>query len=553
LHATVQTGGTWNVTPSPLVNGAHTVGVSVADAATNIGGATQALTVDTVLPVITINGGSTATTADPTPTISGTTDAAVGTIVTVAGAGVAMASLVQNGGSWNATPASSLADATYTVLVSLADPAGNVGVTTQSLTISFNASTTTTTTTIPPTTTTVPVVAVPVVNPVTAPVFAAVTAMRLFDTRTGESLDAIRSVPKHKVGGADEIEVSVVGIDDVVPAIGVGAVSLNITVTNAENDGFITVYACGTREQVSSVNYVSGQTVANAVLAPVSPSGTICIYSSAPTDLVADINGWFPLGAVFTPVGPKRVFDTRADQLQPTLRSVSKVAIRADSSLEVHLTDLPGLVPEQGVGSVSLNVTVTGATGAGFITVYDCVARALVSSVNFVAGDTVANAVLAPVSASGDVCFYSSATTDLVVDINGWLSSGSSFTAVSPRRLLDTRPGQSSTSLRAVSSRQVGGEYVLEVKITDLPGVVPASNVGAVSLNVTATGAGGPGYVTVYPCGVRREVSSLNYGTDQTVANAVVARLSPAGTICIYAQTPVDIVVDFNGWFSHSG
>ena len=77
------------------------------------------------------------------------------------------------------------------------------------------------------------------------------------------------------------------------PAGGVAAVSLNVTATNPEGDGYVTVSACGPREQVSSLNYGSGETVANAVLAPVSANGTICLYSQTPTDIIVDINGWF--------------------------------------------------------------------------------------------------------------------------------------------------------------------------------------------------------------------------------------------------------------------
>ena len=41
-------------------------------------------------------------------------------------------------------------------------------------------------------------------------------------------------------------------------------------------------------------------------------------------------------------------------------------------------------------------------------------------NVNFAALQTVPNAVLAPVSADGTVCFSGNAATDLVVDVSGW-------------------------------------------------------------------------------------------------------------------------------------
>ena len=79
-----------------------------------------------------------------------------------------------------------------------------------------------------------------------------------------------------------------------------------------------------------------------------------------------------------------------------------------------------------------------------------------------------------------------------------------------PERLFDTR-GESPNALRQVEVRQVGGGYELEVKATDLPGLVPASGVGAVTLNVAVDRSRGPGFVTVYPCGQRKLTASVNY------------------------------------------
>lgn len=39
--------------------------------------------------------------------------------------------------------------------------------------------------------------------------------------------------------------------------------------------------------------YAAGQTVSNAVLVPVSATGTVCFFSMVPTDLVVDLSGWF--------------------------------------------------------------------------------------------------------------------------------------------------------------------------------------------------------------------------------------------------------------------
>jgi hypothetical protein len=535
--------GTWSATASFHADGAHPVLVSITDLAGNARISNQTLTIDTIAPSVTTAGGSAITTNNATQTLIGTTSAAPGTIVTVTVAGQTMTTLVQTNGSWNVTP-TQMAQGMHVVNVAIPDAAGNVGISAQELTVDaahIGPPAPTLPGAVPPAAT-FPAGAAPAVVPV--------GPKRIFDTRPGESTNALRIVAKTMVGGGNVLEVRVAGLAAYVPDSGAGAVSLNVTVTGSTAAGFVTVYSCGARELVSSVNFDAGQTVANAVIVPISSSGTVCFFSSTPTHVIADINGWFPTGEAFTPVGPLRVFDTRPGQSPDALRTVPTHPIAAEGMLEVALTDLAGYVPGAAVDSVSLNVTVTSPVAAGYLTVYACGTRELVSSVNYVAGQTVANAVIAQVSPTGTVCFYSLASTDLIVDINGWFAEASGFNGTTPKRVLDTRPGESPNALRQVAKIPVGGNDVLEVRVTDLAAVVPNSGVGAVSLNVTATNTFAEGFVTVYSCATREHVSSLNYRGGQTVANAVIAPLSPIGTICLYSSSPVDLIVDINGWFA---
>ena len=72
---------------------------------------------------------------------------------------------------------------------------------------------------------------------------------------------------------------------------------------------------------------------------------------------------------------------------------------------------------------MNVTVTVTGTASGGYLTVWPCgQSRPLSSSVSFVAGDTVANAVISKVGEGGRVCVFSSAGTNLVVDVNGYFS-----------------------------------------------------------------------------------------------------------------------------------
>jgi hypothetical protein len=126
--------GAWSVTSAILANDTYPVVASVSDGAGNPGTATQQLTVDTVLPVVTLDGGSSVTTNDSTPTLAGTTDVAPGTVVHVTLGTQTLTALVQPAGTWNVTPAP-LTDGTRTVIASVADPAGNPGTDVQTLTV----------------------------------------------------------------------------------------------------------------------------------------------------------------------------------------------------------------------------------------------------------------------------------------------------------------------------------------------------------------------------------------------------------------------------------
>jgi len=172
---------------------------------------------------------------------------------------------------------------------------------------------------------------------------------------------------------------------------------------------------------------------------------------------------------------------------------------------------------------------------------------------NYVPGDVVPNGVIAPVSAAGTVCFYSQSDTDLVVDIAGWFS-GTAFLGVTPQRLVDTRDGTGAPLARVTAAAPLVIS-VAGLNVTDSFGFasnVP-SDVSAVALNMTVVNPPRSGFLTVWPCDTARPLASnVNYTASQIVANGVIAPVSAQGTVCVYSQSPTDVVVDLAGWFSQT-
>ncbi|HSP30059.1 MAG TPA: SGNH/GDSL hydrolase family protein, partial [Ilumatobacteraceae bacterium] len=74
-----------------------------------------------------------------------------------------------------------------------------------------------------------------------------------------------------------------------------------------------TVWPCGTpKPDASNVNFAAGATVANGVVAPIGPDGSVCISTSADAHLLVDVAGWFASGdSGFVGNVPRRLVDTR--------------------------------------------------------------------------------------------------------------------------------------------------------------------------------------------------------------------------------------------------
>ena len=68
-----------------------------------------------------------------------------------------------------------------------------------------------------------------------------------------------------------------------VPSSGVAAVVVNLTVTEAQQSGYVTGYPNGPgRPLASSVNFDAGHTAANLAVLPVGGDGRIALYNGAP-------------------------------------------------------------------------------------------------------------------------------------------------------------------------------------------------------------------------------------------------------------------------------
>jgi len=371
--------------------------------------------------------------------------------------------------------------------------------------------------------------------------FVPLEPSRVLDTRTGVGAS------KSKVAGGSSLVVPVVGTPGV-PATGVTAVALNVTVTQPTTAGFVTVYPSGSGvPATSNLNFTPGVTVPNAVVSAVGADGAIGVFNSAgASHLVADVTGYFATGAAtaFRSVTPTRLLDTRDGTGGP------KGAVGAAASIDLVVGG-SALVPPAAT-AVVLNVTVTGPTGPGYVTVWPSgQPMPATSSVNFGAGQTVPNLVVVGVGtaagAAGKVSIFNSGgSSHVIVDVFGYFvpGVGPSLRLAGPRRLLDSRDGFGGFQGPLIAQRS------FDLVIAGVSGVPYTASAAVV--NVTVTQPTAPGFLTVWGAGTPQPgVSNLNFAPGQTVPNLVCAPIGPGGAISVFNSSGTShVLVDLFGYFA---
>jgi hypothetical protein len=363
----------------------------------------------------------------------------------------------------------------------------------------------------------------------------------------------------------DEIanrEIKVTGLAGI-PTSGVSAVLLNVTADQVPEPGYLSVFpkpqaCCGgmsiyddqatllTGEpQTSNLNVTGGQTVPNMVLARVGAGGKIRFYNYAgDVHLIVDVAGWFGTGGAhtngsgFTGVTPSRLLDSRNAIGGPK---------RPFAAGETRLLKVAGVggVPSN-AASVVVNITAANTTGWGYTTAFPAgSAVPTASNLNYRAGDVRANLAVVRIGDNGSIGLHAAeSATDLIVDVLGSFGPGGGrVTAITPVRLADSR-----SALR-VPAGPIGGGNTVKVQVRGEAGV--PGNATAVIANVTAAGAHGFGFFTVFPTGVTAPSSSnVNFQwAGQNVPNLVMVKLGTDGSVTVRGgEAPADLIVDVFGY-----
>lgn len=240
-------------------------------------------------------------------------------------------------------------------------------------------------------------------------------------------------------------------------------------------------------------------------------------------------------GGSFVPVSPTRLIDTR--------RSGGPVQ-QVSSSFTAALG-----VPASAVSAVLVNVTVVDAVSTGYLQLTPGGDLTGVSNGNFAARTPSASLTLLGTYGSSFLQVLTSVRANIVVDLQGYVTSpeqvtADSFTPIPAFRVADSR------SSAGLTTFTTGRTQTLDVRGR---GGLPATAT-AVIANVTIASTTAPTYLTAWSgAGARPTVSNVNAGRGEIVANRTLLPLDADGRVSVFnASGRTDVVVDVVGWVGPS-
>jgi hypothetical protein len=206
---------------------------------------------------------------------------------------------------------------------------------------------------------------------------------------------------------------------------------------------------------------------------------------------------------------------------------------------------------------VTGNLTVTGQTSQGYLFVGPLAANNPTSStLNFPVGDDRANAMTVALGPGGTLSVTFVAPTPgqtayVIFDVTGYFTpdtSGATYHALTPTRILDSRDGTGGIS------GQIGEHNARTFQVTGRGGV--PSNATAVTGNLTVTGQTSQGYLLLGPNPQNNPTTStLNFPAGDDRANAVTVALGSGGTLSVTFVAPTtgqttSVIFDVTGFFT---
>jgi hypothetical protein len=332
--------------------------------------------------------------------------------------------------------------------------------------------------------------------------------------------------------------------------------AMNVTVVPHGGLGALTVYPAGVpTPTASTLNSYDGRVKSNySLVAGGVGTGLVNVWASNATDVVLDVSGYFVQtpayyepAMLYTPVTPCRLLDTRNSP--GALGGPSLVAGQQRTFSVAGQCGLPDLSTG---GVLSVNVTAVPKGGLGYLTVWGTSETEnsvpITSTLNSPTGTVVANAAFLTINpgTNTSISAFPYNDTDLVVDVTGYFSEGTTgmayYPTAVPERILDTRTSidPETGDVIPTGGLPFSGEQTYGY----------TSSQAVYVLNATVVPAAPLWYLTLWPDGITQPVVSTLNSYDATVtSNMAIVNTGTNGAFDAYADGTTYLILDLSGSF----
>lgn len=278
-------------------------------------------------------------------------------------------------------------------------------------------------------------------------------------------------------------------------------------------------------------------------------------------------------GATYHALAPARVLDTRVvGGVNTNPSGTGKLIAGSVRTFAVAGAHYIGggtkVAVPTGATAVTGNLTVVNGTATGVVALGPTeTVGGDVSTISFVRGDIRATGVTMGLGPGGTLqAVFRSATAgasvDVIFDVTGFFTpdtSGATYHAVTPGRVLDSRPTTSGHTNIGVAgkfaNRVVRNFKVAGVKALGWASALVPVGATAVTGNLTVTNATSRGYVALGPTMTATpSTSTLNVTAGANRANGVTVTITKAGTLgavwCGTVGSSADLIFDVTGYFT---
>ncbi len=520
--------GAGAVTGTPTANGTFNVTVKATDANGCMGTRTYTLNVSATCPTITVN---------PATLPGGFAGTAYNQVITATGGGAPYtftvdAGVLPNGltlslaGVLSGTPTQA---GSFGFTIKATDGQGCMG--TRAYTVNFNG-------------------AGLMFYPLPFP-------LRLLDTRAGMQGCDTPGAPI--AGGSSRTQLARRTCNSVTIPANALAVTGNVT-TVQSGGGYLTLYPSNAGQPlVANTNFAPNEILNNVFTVGLGNDGAFKIFATSDTDVVVDVTGYYAPpsapGLYFHPLPqPLRLLETRAG-FTGCFTPGAPLTGNADT-LQMGVTTCNGVTIPNTARALVGNATTVSPQGAGYLTLFPAdAARPLAASSNFAAGQVMSAPFTVGLSVAGAFKIFTTAQTDLVIDVSGYYSTEASdvngagllFNPLpAPVRLLDTRAGQAGCF---TPGAPLAAATPYTQTATGACVNIPATARGIVG-NATVVNAQA-GYLTFWPSNAAQPlVAASNFTAGQVFNRHFTVGLGADGAFKLFAAAPTDLVLDVAGYFA---